>query len=162
MKKEPPTKSVHPSPLDAGGINVLLYAAQHGDIPKMISLSGRFRVRRDLLFCPSLLSSSVAPPKKNHKTNLPSSWPQVRDGLLQRFGPDIFERLKQGPVPINQARNQGPCNAPYAAFAPAAAAAGATRCTPGRHARKPCLRTQTETCRVQPFSFPPRGALSGS
>ncbi|GAB4816644.1 hypothetical protein N2152v2_003690 [Parachlorella kessleri] len=44
-----------------GGINVVLYGARHGgDVPKLVNLSGRFR---------------------------------VRDGVLQRFGKDILDRL---------------------------------------------------------------------
>ncbi len=32
-----------------GGINVVLYGARHGDVPKMVNLSGRFRVREGVL-----------------------------------------------------------------------------------------------------------------
>lgn len=53
-----------------GGINVLLYASRYDDIPLIVDLSGRFK---------------------------------VRDGVLQRFGSDIFERLaREGAVPCNQ------------------------------------------------------------
>lgn len=51
-----------------GGINTIIYAATHSDVPKMINLSGRFK---------------------------------VKDGVLQRFGKDIMDKLEQGPISRN-------------------------------------------------------------
>lgn len=50
-----------------GGTNVLKYASEWGDVPRVINLAGRFR---------------------------------VQDGLEQRFGKDILERLRNSPEGI--------------------------------------------------------------
>lgn len=50
-----------------GGTNVLKYAAEWGDVPRVINLAGRFR---------------------------------VQEGLEQRFGEDILERLRKSPEGI--------------------------------------------------------------
>ncbi|KAI8472361.1 MAG: hypothetical protein J3K34DRAFT_519833 [Monoraphidium minutum] len=51
-----------------GGDVVILYAAQHGDIPRVVNVAGRF---------------------------------VMTEGLAERFGADIFDRLKAGPVEVS-------------------------------------------------------------